>query len=127
MPRDFSAEQLQDFNVSWIHRRDGDTDIYFVSNQTDAPADVDALFRVIGKTAEIWHADTSVTEPAAYKTQGTLTAVPLHLAERESVFVVFRSGSAAPSRTLPPASKRILATVSGPWNITFSTKPRRAS
>ena len=47
------------------------------------------------------------------------TTVPLHLAERESVFVVFRRAAASPSRTLPHPTSTALATVSGPWDVSF--------
>jgi hypothetical protein len=41
------------------------------------------------------------------------------LAERESVFVVFRRAAAQPSRTLPRATRSTVATVSGPWSVSF--------
>jgi len=45
--------------------------------------------------------------------------VPLRLAERESVFVVFRGAEAAASRTLPRPARAVLATRSGPWTVSF--------
>ena len=54
-----------------------------------------------GKEAELWHPDTAKIEPADYTIADGRTTVPLHLAERESVFVVFRRTAAAPSRALP--------------------------
>ena len=47
------------------------------------------------------------------------TRVPLHLAPRESVFVVFRRVAAAPERHLPQPAPTTLVTVSGPWDVTF--------
>jgi hypothetical protein len=41
------------------------------------------------------------------------------LAERESVFVVFRRAAVSPSRTLPRATSTALTTVSGPWDVSF--------
>jgi hypothetical protein len=87
--------------MPWIHRRAGDTDIYFVANRTDRAQDVEARFRVSGKQAELWHPDTGAIEPAGYAIADGRTTVPLHLAERESVFVVFRRAARSPSRTLP--------------------------
>jgi len=44
----------------------GDTDIYFVANNTDREQDINARFRVSGKEAELWHADTGEIEPAEF-------------------------------------------------------------
>jgi len=108
-----------DADINWIHRRTADADIYFVANHTDAPADISARFRVSGKEAELWHPDTGATEPAEYSITGDLTTVPLHLGERESVFVVFRNKASTPSRTLPKTVISSVATVDGPWAVTF--------
>jgi hypothetical protein len=58
-------------------------------------------------------------EPALYTEQAGFTVVPLDLAERESVFVIFRNAAPAAER---PASERVetkLATVTGPWTLSF--------
>ncbi len=79
-----------DTELVWIHRRDGDGDIYFVANQKEHPENVETSFRVEGKEAELWHPDTGVIEPAEYTIVGGRTNVPLHLDPYGSVFVVFR-------------------------------------
>jgi hypothetical protein len=58
-------------------------------------------------------------EPAAYTVQAGFTTVPLDLAERESVFVVFRDVAVAPARSAVPVVETKLATVSGPWTLSF--------
>ncbi len=108
-----------DSELVWIHRRDGDTDIYFVANQKERSEDVKTSFRVDGKEAELWHPDTGMTEPAEYEISNGRTKVPLHLDPVGSVFVVFRHQAAAPSRTLPHPVREELATVSGPWQVSF--------
>ena len=45
--------------------------------------------------------------------------MPLDLAERESLFVVFRREAASPSRTLPHPTCTVLTAVSGPWDVSF--------
>ena len=106
-------------SVSWLHRRAGDADIYFVANRTDRAQDINARFRVSGKEAELWHADTGEIEPAEFSIADGRTTVPLHLAERESVFVVFRRAASSSARTLPRATVTTLATVDGPWTVSF--------
>jgi hypothetical protein len=108
-----------DSELAWIHRRDGDTDIYFVANQKERSEDVKTSFRVKGKEAELWHPDTGLVEPAAYEILNGRTNVTLNLDPVGSVFVVFRNKAAAPSRTLPHPVRKELATVSGPWQVSF--------
>ena len=75
----------------YIHRAIGPTDIYFVSNQRTTDEKAECVFRVTGKTPELWHPDTGKIETLAlYSDDGTRTRVPLHLDPAGSVFVVFR-------------------------------------
>lgn len=85
------AEKASGARVISIHRKVGDADVYFVSNQRYRPANVHALFRVTGKVPELWHPETGRTQNAiAYRTQNGQTSVPLFLGPAESTFVVFR-------------------------------------
>jgi hypothetical protein len=89
IPRDAEFAGSLDSSIVWIHRRDGDADIYFAANRTDRPQEVQARFRVEGKEAELWHPDTGVIEPAGYTLEeGNVadgrTIVPLHFDPRQS-------------------------------------------
>ena len=119
VPGDIEYSRSLDTEWSWIHRRSGDTDIYFVANLTDRPQKIDVRFRVGGKEAELWHSDTGEIEPAPYNIVDGRTIVPLHLDQRESVFVVFRRAASATSRILPRRISTTLAMVSGPWDVSF--------
>jgi len=119
VPKDFECSRVLDADVPWIHRRAGDAEIYFVANRTDRFQDLEARFRVNGKEAELWHPDTGAIEPAEYAIADGRTRMPLHLAERESVFVVFRRAARSPSRTLPRQATTPLATLAGPWDVSF--------
>jgi hypothetical protein len=108
-----------DADLAWIHRREGETDIYFVANRADRAQDLEVRFRVGGKEAELWHADTGTSEPAGYSTADGRTTVRLHLEERESVFVVFRHPAASPSRVIDYTHLSPLAALGGPWEVSF--------
>jgi hypothetical protein len=117
--KDFEYSPAPDAAISWIHRQAGDTDIYFVANRSDAAVDSAARFRFGGREAEIWHPDTGEIEPAGYNIADGRTTVPLHLAEREAVFVVFRRPAANTTRALPRIASTTVATVNGPWELSF--------
>jgi hypothetical protein len=119
VPRDFDYSRPLDSDVPWIHRRTDEADIYFLANHTDHPQHFDARFRVDGKEAEFWHPTSGAIEPASYVIEGGRTVVPVQLAERESVFVVFRHPAAAPARALPRMQTRVIATLGGPWDVHF--------
>ena len=119
-PLDFEYNRPEfDTNLVWIHRRSADADFYFVANQKERAEDVKTSFRVDGKEAELWHPDTGMTEPAEYKIENGRTFVPLHLDPNGSVFVVFRHSASTPSRTLPQPTNTELATIQGPWHVSF--------
>ncbi len=79
----------------YIHRVDGDADIYFVSNQASYAVTAAAAFRVAGKVPELWHPENGRVEPAAaFREEGAVTNVLLPLGPSGSVFVVFKERAA---------------------------------
>ncbi len=119
VPRDLEYSRALDSELSWIHRRAGDADIYFIANRSDRPQDTEVRFRVSGKAAELWHPDSGITEPVEYTIADGRTTVPLRLSERESIFVILRQAASPPSRKLPRLASATIATLSGPWNVSF--------
>ena len=109
LPRDFEYTDASRNRLLYIHRRNGEADIYFVSNQRPDCIDVDCTFRVEGKTPELWHPDTGLIEPAPlWRQKDGRTIVHLRFDPTGSTFVVFRapprrrtrsSRSPHPSRT----------------------------
>ncbi|MGA3131744.1 MAG: glycosyl hydrolase [Terracidiphilus sp.] len=137
---DFASSGSLDGPPAWVHRHTKDAEIYFVVNQADAPEHIDVCLRASGKSVEVWRPMDGTSdevaaeatarmpdrsgnrqpgiEPAAYVDQSGFTTVSLHLAGRESVFVVVRN--AAPARAPTAAtSETALATIAGPWTVTF--------
>ncbi len=119
VPPDFESSRSLEATVSWIHRRAGDADIYFIANRSDRAQDLEASFRVQSRAAELWHPDTGIIEPADYRKAADRTVVSLHLEERESVFVVFRGTPRAPAPRRQMANT-VIETMSGPWDVSFS-------
>jgi hypothetical protein len=104
-----------------VHRRDGDVDIYFISNAHRPATDVPATFRVRGKRPEIWHAEDGRVESVSYEQTSEGVRVPLHLEENAAEFVVFRRRSDVRSWGAPTVTTSVLMQVGGPWSVTFQT------
>jgi hypothetical protein len=113
-----------DTAVLFVHRKLPAGEVYWVDNRNNREESVEATFRVQGKAAELWHADTGKIERASYRIADGRTTVPLHLDPYEAVFVVFRKAAAAPSRTLPKQTESEAA-VEGAWNVSF--QPNRGA
>ncbi|MBX7133773.1 MAG: hypothetical protein K1X67_13955 [Fimbriimonadaceae bacterium] len=80
--------------LAYIHRRIGQNEVYFVSNQSYEPTEVAATFRVQGLRPELWQPETGMTQEASiYRPTQHGTEVDLRLGPAESIFVVFRPGS----------------------------------
>jgi hypothetical protein len=108
-----------DTRLLFVHRKLADGDLYFVANRNDRDETVEATFRVTGKAPELWRAETGRSEPASYRSADGRTTVPLHLEPWGSVSVVFRKPATASSRTLPRSAETQLASVDGPWQVSF--------
>lgn len=94
VPPDFEFSATNHSDLAYVHRHDGDADIYFVSNQRNHFDEAACTFRVSGKVPELWHADTGVIEPApVWREENGRTMVPLQFNPAGSVFVVFRKAA----------------------------------
>lgn len=109
----------------WIHRRHGQTDIYFVSNQSAEQTSVEVAFRVTGRKPQLWDAVTgAVRDLPEVRGEGARTFVPMRFEPRQSFFVVFRPVVADESRlraTSFPDSQQV-ADLAGPWEVSFDPK-----
>ena len=114
LPKGNSEEPLV-----WIHRRTQDADIYFLSTQLPHAFDIRVHFRMTGRAAELWRPGTGRSEPASYSIVGGQTTVPLHMEAEGSVFVIFRGHGSPDGRAIPALKIRSLATIDGPWQLTF--------
>ena len=93
---DFDFKVTAGTRLTYAHRNADGADIYFVSNQRRQFESVDCTFRVNGKTPELYHPDTGVTEPAPVWSEADgRTTVRLNFEPAGSVFVVFADLAAA--------------------------------
>lgn len=111
-------------NVYQGHQKDGDTDIYILSNQDNRVLTMDVAFRVTGKQSELWDPVTGVIRKLpAFRQEEKTTVVPMKLEKNECVFVVFREKGEPSATTLEANYPAPLRTqeATGEWNVTFES------
>lgn len=111
-------------NVYQGHQKDGDTDIYILSNQDNRALTMDVAFRVTGKQPELWDPVTGVIRKLpAFRQEEKTTVVPMKLDKNECVFVVFREKGEPSATTLEANYPAPLRTqeATGEWNVTFES------
>ncbi|MGA2660903.1 MAG: glycosyl hydrolase [Verrucomicrobiota bacterium] len=121
----FAQEPVITPRLLYRHRRSGQTDIYFLSNQEDRPLEIRADFRVAGRQPELWDpGDGAVRLLRDFHPQGKRTLIPLRLEPRQSFFVVFRLPTAASPRAERPNIPvlRQVFQLTGSWEVGFDPK-----
>lgn len=111
-------------NVYQGHQKDGDTDIYILSNQDNRALTMDVAFRITGKQPELWDPVTGVIRKLpAFRQEEKTTVVPMKLDKNECVFVVFREKGEPSATTLEANYPAPLRTqeATGEWNVTFES------
>jgi hypothetical protein len=111
--------------LDWVHRRDGQCDIYFIANLSQLQTDVNVAFRVSGRVPELWDAVTGVIrELEEFHTDSDRIVVPLRFDAKQSMFIVFRRVLGAhkgKGRSNVPALREV-GKIVGPWRVSFDTR-----
>src|SRR3569833_1472806 len=117
---DFSYSKPRDETSVWfVHRKMEKGDLYFLNNRNARPEHINARFRVSGRLPELWHADSGVMEPASYRNDGDHTTLPLTLAAREAVFVLFLVPTTQTQHEIKQKTQKVLTVIRGPWHVSF--------
>jgi hypothetical protein len=121
LPADFSVPDNS--KIDYIHRRAGETDIYFIANPGHEPIRATAAFRVAGRAPECWDAvtgDIRVLAGSRATADGRIE-VPLALEAFGSAFVVFRNNRApdAPPHPTSVSAAEPVLNLTGPWQLSF--------
>ena len=110
--------------ISWLHRRSGSDEIYFLSNPQDEPVDWVVALRAEGDTVQLFDPldGSSRDLPEKSVAADGRTLVPLHFEPEQAFFVILRDrpAHAATGRNVP-ALQSVL-TVEGPWRVSFDAR-----
>jgi len=80
--------------IMYIHKKMDDMDIYFVFNQQNSEIDREILFRVNGKTPEIWNPENGVViRPAIFSIEKNQTRIPVKFKPYESKIFIFKNNA----------------------------------
>jgi len=123
VPPDVSG--LNPKEILYLHRQSIDTDIYFLSNQTDKPQSLTPSFRVSRPVAEFWYPDLGKIQTAHGEADAGRTRVPVTLEPHGSIFVVFRdTPTPGALETVPEKSNELqeVQEIAGPWTVAFDQK-----
>ena len=113
-------------DVKFAHLTRNDCDIFFVSNQTEKPADFVAQLRITGRRPELWTpTDGRVRALRSFSQDANLTSIPMRLAPNESAFIMFREPVDVCSASLDmdanyPVADTLL-TIDRPWSLSLQT------
>jgi hypothetical protein len=113
------TKPMADTKVLFVHRKTGNSDIYWVDNRHDRVEDLEASFRVAGKIPEVWFAETGKTEPVSYSIADGVTKVKLHMEPNDALFVVFKEKALKTALELPAVKVNPLTTIDGAWDVSF--------
>ena len=108
-----------DRNVSWIHRRDGEDEIYFVATAAKTASRVTCSFRDARGEPELWNAEDGTIAATICRRVGARAELDLDFGPADSVFVVFRPHPTAGAK--PLAKHRTVGTqdIGGRWQVAF--------
>lgn len=120
---EFVSQNL-DAQIHFIHKKSGDSDVYFISNHRRRPERLTVKCRLSGKRPYLWDAETGDTDTTIdWDDNGSSEYVNIDLPESGSIFLVFKpDDSPAPGiREVSPEPATII-TESGkrPYSVTDS-------
>lgn len=109
--------------IRYTHRTAEGGEIYFLANRSGQSVEADGVFRVEGRSPELWHPVTGAARALPeFAVREGRTTVPLRFEPLESYFVVFRrAAEAAPGLTRNFAALRPALEIAGPWRVSFAS------
>lgn len=96
LPPDFTTNKDETNTFQFIHKKAGNAEIYFVTNQQNVSITRECLFRVTDKIPEIWDPeDGSTVHPAIFRYEKGQIRIPVTFGPLESKLFIFKSGKPA--------------------------------
>jgi len=113
--------------IQWIHRRDGEADIFFIANTTDSTVMPTVSTKGYGRLPEVWNPETGdISEAEVWRMADGKTHVKLNLTTRQAVFLILRA-STAKTRSVKESFSGVITDtnpVAGTWTVRFDERLR---
>ncbi len=127
IPTDFNVEQSGSrTDYDYIHYTIGESDVYFITNQTTDRQKINTQFRVAGKQPELWNALTGeIGDAQAFAQKEGITTVPLTLEPYGSIIVVFNKAIDTNKQGTVQrnySDYKTLLNIEGSWDVNFDPK-----
>ena len=121
-----ASEAGKPYAISWIHRRYGSDEIYFLSNPQEQLAELAVTVRAKGKVVQLFDPLDGSFRDLPEKSEGAdgRTTVPLHFEPFQALFLVVRERSQKSEFRSQNGEKnfpttKVVIDISGPWNVSF--------
>lgn len=110
-------------NMLYTHRSDGNTQLFFLTNQTNNKINSEVSFRVSGLQPELWDAVTGeIRLLPDFSQKNDYTIVPLEFGGGDSYFIVFRNKISEQNTVLANFDTfETMLTIPEKWTLSFDT------
>ena len=114
--------------VRYGHRRSKEREIYFLSNESDKPIQVDCTFRVATGQPQLWSPVSGEKRALPqFKRDNGLTTIPMKFEPYESFFVIFpckdlSKVKSTNSNSVNFPKTKSVSTLEGSWKVSFNPK-----
>lgn len=107
-------------SIAWVHRKAGDDDIYFISNQNNATQELEISFRSDRtEIPEIWNAVDGSIRQAIWRSENGRDILTEQLAAGQSLFFIFKNNPSVSSRKIPVINKVKQVPLKAAWLLQF--------
>lgn len=120
-PETFSGIREGEDAIAWNHRREGETDIYFVSSQVSTENNSELLFRIKDKVPQIWDPESGKLYSAVWSVNGDRVKINIPFTPFGSVFILFKPKDQVVTQPDLYRGNRYIdsITLNNKWTVTF--------
>ena len=127
IPTDFNIPESESkTDYDYIHYTIGESDVYFVTNQTTERKKINCQFRVSGFQPELWDAlSGEIRDASVFIQKDRITTVPLTLEPFGATFVVFNKKIVKDKQGVAGQNYldyKTVQNIEGEWNVNFDPK-----
>jgi hypothetical protein len=106
--------------IDYIHRKQNDTDIYFVASRWQPTEKVEATFRVSGKQPELWNPVTGeIMDLTNFRQENGRTIIPLEFMPAGSYFIVLKDAVRTSGKGKNFTEFEEITQLGGNWKVSF--------